>query len=442
MIGRSSVRQGPTRAALAAVRSAAFFAALLLSSCAQPLGPTRGDPTVGAGAPPVARSDASAKDEAAKRTQRSSATPATAQARSGEAMRPGKTITVGPGGDVPTLAQAAKRARDGDTVEVQAGEYRGDVAVWTQKRLTIRAVGGRAVLIADGKSAEGKGIWVIRNGHFEVEGFDFVGARVPDRNGAGIRFDHGTLVVRDSRFIDNENGILTSNDGVSTLVIERSLFSRNGHGDGYSHGVYAGKIARLEVRASWFRHGRVGHLLKTRARENEILYNRLTDEDGNASYELEFPNGGRALVVGNVIEQSSKTQNPVIVSFGAERYRWPVNELVMSHNTVVNSGAKNAVFVRVAAGNARATLVDNVWAGTGDLLVPAPSVDEGNRRVPLAALREPASGDYRLAETAPFERSGTTADAPTQWTPRYQYRHERGMVSLSGAPSLPGAFQE
>lgn len=30
-------------------------------------------------------------------------------------------------------------ARDGDLIEVDAGEYRGDVAVWTQDRLRLRA---------------------------------------------------------------------------------------------------------------------------------------------------------------------------------------------------------------------------------------------------------------------------------------------------------------
>lgn len=35
-----------------------------------------------------------------------------------------------------------------------------------------------------------------------------------------------------------------------------------------------------------------------------IYYNRLTDEaGGQASYELEFPNGGMVYVVGNIVEQ-------------------------------------------------------------------------------------------------------------------------------------------
>ncbi len=452
----------PCKAAIVAVVA-------LLAACAQTLGGTYGDPTrtaaaerateaprvsrivqamaepaledAGSDAGPDAVANLVANDVAAPKAVARPASEAVARASPAAAAAAGTTITVGPDGDVPTIAQAARIARDGDTVEVQAGEYRGDVAVWPQKRLTIRAAGGRAVLVADGKAAEGKAIWVIRNGHFEVEGFDFVGARVADRNGAGIRLARGTLVVRDSRFLDNENGILTGNDGSSTLVIERSLFARNGHGDGYSHGIYAGRIARLEVRGSYFHSGRTGHLLKSRARENRIEYNRITDEDGDSSYELEIAEGGRALVVGNIIEQSAKTSNHTIVSYAAGGYRWPENELVMSHNTVVNRRPGGGLFVRVRAGPAEAVLVDNVWAGRGRIEVQVPLRDEGNVQVPLNALPELASGSYRLSASA-VAGAGRTA-GENAWLPSRQYVHERGTEPLrSAAAPLPGAVQQ
>ena len=75
-------------------------------------------------------------------------------------------------------------------------------------------------------------------------------------------------------------------------------------------------------------HGAFGHLVKSRARENLIVNNRITDENsGKASYELEFPNGGVALVLGNIVQQSAQTENSQLVSFGAEGYRWPQSEL-------------------------------------------------------------------------------------------------------------------
>lgn len=294
-----------------------------------------------------------------------------------------RTIRVGATGDVRTIAEAASLARDGDIVEVEAGTYRRDVAVWLQRALTIKAVGGRVRLLADGAHAEGKAIWVIRNGEFTIEGFDFVGARVPDGNGAGIRFERGRLTVRDSRFIDNQMGLLTGNHADSQLTIERCEFSGPTDGERWYHNLYVGLIDRLVVRDSWSHSARVGHLLKSRARENHIVGNRLVDGDGNASYELEFPNGGIALVSDNRIEQSARSSNPVIVSIGAEGYRWPVNELEMTGNTVVNRRHGPAVFVR-AWGAMRATLRDNLWVGRGRLELPIEYREQGSRRVDLA----------------------------------------------------------
>jgi len=111
------------------------------------------------------------------------------------ALEPGRVIEVGAQRTVKTLSAASLMAKDRDIIEVDGGDYLGDVAVWTQNDLTLRAKNGRARLIAQGASAESKGIWVIRGGKVTVEGFDFVGAAVSDRNGAGIRFEKGNLKV-------------------------------------------------------------------------------------------------------------------------------------------------------------------------------------------------------------------------------------------------------
>jgi hypothetical protein len=190
---------------------------------------------------------------------------------------------VGPSYALKTLAAAAAQAVDGDTFEVEAGDYVGDVAVWSRNNITVRALNGRVRLLATGMAAEGKGIWVLRGGAMTVQGLDFSGARVPDLNGAAIRLEKGKLSVRDCSFTDNQNGILTSNNAQVELDIAHSEFGYNGHGDGQSHNLYVGEIARLTVTGSYFHHARVGHLLKSRAAVNHILYNRLTDEVGGSA---------------------------------------------------------------------------------------------------------------------------------------------------------------
>jgi hypothetical protein len=135
------------------------------------------------------------------------------------------TILVGPAN--PSPASPTRRlAKDGDTVLIRPGTYKGDVAVWAQKSLTIRGFGGRPVLDADGRDADGKGIWVFVNGNFKVENIEFRGARVADGNGAGIRFEQGSLEVRDCVFEDNQNGLITANFDTAELRIYNSSFSR------------------------------------------------------------------------------------------------------------------------------------------------------------------------------------------------------------------------
>ena len=129
-----------------------------------------------------------------------------------------------------------------------------------------------------------------------IEGFDFVGCAVPDGNGAGIRLEAGSLTLVDCGFRDNENGVLTSNDDSVELDVIDCDFGAVVWRRGVTHNLYVGSIKRLSVTGSYFHHGLLGHLLKSRAAVNHILYNRLTDEiGGRASYELEFPNGGVAV---------------------------------------------------------------------------------------------------------------------------------------------------
>ncbi len=356
------------------------------------------------------------------------------------------TLHVGPQRSLTTIAAASRLARDGDTVLVDAGDYIGDVAVWTQQRLTLRAVDGRVRLVAAGAAAEGKAIWVVRGATMEIEGFDFEGASVPDRNGAGIRFERGWLRVRDCRFLRNESGILTGNDPASVLEVDASEFADNLQRDGYNHLLYAGTIARLEVRGSWFHHARSGHLLKSRAAVSKVHHTRLTDEaGGNASYELEFANGGDVEVVGSIVGQGPATENRHLVSYGAEGYRWPVNALRMVHNTLVDEMAEGGVFLRVSPGAPVAlTLAGNLLAGPGQPGAFEAAAEGANVRVPLADLTSVRDGDFRLRPTAPAARREIALDdAAARLRPTRQYRHPRRVTEVLDSRSLrPGALQD
>ena len=369
---------------------------------------------------------------------------ALAVAQSSEQRMP-RTIQVGKEYPVKTITAAARLARDGDTIEIEAGDYVGDTALWTQTNLQILGVNGRPRLIAAGQAVEGKGIWVIRGGDIVVQNIEFTGARVSDRNGAGIRLERGKLTVRRCVFTDNENGMLVGNDLSTILEIEDSEFGDNGAGDGQSHNLYVGTIQRFVVQGSYFHHARVGHLLKTRARENFIYYNRLTDEPGGrASYELEFPVGGLAFVVGNLIEQSEKTENPTIISFGAEGYKWSQNDLYLSHNTIVNDRVEGGVFILARPGSAYVKALNNILVGKGDLDLKTRAEIGQNWRVDQSEFVFPKRFDFRLradsqlvgAANDPGEAIGGSLH------PTKEYTYPVGTVPLPPTTPLnPGAFQ-
>ncbi len=353
-------------------------------------------------------------------------------------------MQIGPSRAIKTIAKAASLAKANTIIEVDAGEYAGDVAVWTQDNLTLRAVGGRVKLVASGAAAEGKGIWVVRSGQMTIEGFDFVGARVPDHNGAGIRFEQGFLRVRDCTFTHNENGILTSNQPDAQLEIENSEFGFNGYGDGLSHNLYVGEIARLTVRGSYFHHAKGGHLLKSRAETNHIVYNRLTDETGgSASYELDLPNGGIAYVVGNIIQQSSQTKHRRIISYGAEGNKWTKNELYLINNTLIDNRPNGGVFLHVRPTNVTVKAVNNLLVGTGTMSETMPGDYRNNFTVDWDQFVLASREDYRLMRGSSIVgKAGDPGSVNSvSLLPVAEYVHPHNTRALTDKPSNPGALQ-
>lgn len=300
-----------------------------------------------------------------------------------------------------SLQQALRTAADGDRIDIPAGDYRGQVGVILQKRLTLRGIGGRPVLHAGGASAEGKAILVVRGGDIRIENIEFRGARVADRNGAGIRFEKGRLSVFGCAFFDNENGVLTADSDGAELTIENSEFGQAPAGTPLPHLIYAGRIARFTLRGSRVSGGHQGHLVKSRARENVVAYNQLVDGDrGQASYELEFPNGGRAWVVANVIAKGAAASNPVLVSFGAESLDDARESgLFMAHNTFVHLGTGPAVFVRVhdKARPVKQVFVNNLGVGPGVGPPGLADAARGNFAIGAGSVRDASVGDFSLA---------------------------------------------
>ena len=360
------------------------------------------------------------------------------------------TLVVGPPGTGPTFAQVLREARDGDTIAVLPGEYRGDVAAILQRRLTIRGIGARPVFAAAGQHAEGKAIRVVRDGDIHIENIEFRGARVPARNGAGIRFERGRLHLLRCAFIDNENGVLTGNHGNAETDIEDSEFAQTPpQRDSLPHLLYIGSIARASVTGSRFHQGFEGHLIKSRAAQTRIAYNLIVDgAGGRTSYEVELPNGGLATLIGNVIGQSATTENPTLVSYGAEGDPWPRSALVMAHNTLLSDRVGSDPLLRVWSERlppaTPVLAVNNLLLGAGLLAPGAAGRFEGNRMAAQSMLFDPGGLAFGLPADSPLRGTGVDPRdiGGHDLAPRAELKLPIGTQPLASLERWsPGAFQ-
>ncbi|MCG3147921.1 MAG: hypothetical protein PCFJNLEI_01362 [Verrucomicrobiae bacterium] len=344
----------------------------------------------------------------------------------------GRLLQVGPARAFKTPSAAAAVAKDGDTIEIEAGEYPGDVAVWSANRLTIRGVNGVAHLVAKGKSAQQKAIWVIRGNDTTIEHIEFSGCRVPDHNGAGIRQEGAGLVVRHCSFHDNEDGILTGANPNSDILIEYSEFHHNGHGDGLSHNLYIGRVRSFTMQFCWSHHASVGHLVKSRAETNIIRFNRLMDEQaGNSSYVIDLPNGGKSFIIGNLIQHGPHAENGVAISYAAEGAKNAVQALYVVNNTYVNERPHGS-FLRVAGTPSEVRVVNNLVVGSSTVLSGSGETTN-NLITTTPGFVDAAHYDYRLTSQSPALGAGIDPGVVGDFSlsPNYYYQHPLGGVACT-----------
>jgi hypothetical protein len=256
---------------------------------------------------------------------------------------------------------AAAVVKDGDSVIIDEGDY-ADCAVWRANNLVIEGKGN--VTIRD-KVCEDKAIFVTAGANITIRGIEFAHARATTNNGAGIRGEGANLTVENSRFTDNENGILTGPNPRSHIAIRNSVFTLNGKCDpDCTHGIYIGDVALLQVTGSTFLQQYVGHHIKSRAMRTEIVGNTIKDgPNGTASFSVDLPDGGSLILRSNIMEKGPQAENHLAaVSIGEESKRNPTDELTIERNAFVNDNAAATVFIRNMTTTA-AKLVGNKLAG-------------------------------------------------------------------------------
>lgn len=230
---------------------------------------------------------------------------------------------------------AASVAQDGDTVSIAPGLYY-DCAFWRANRLTIAGT-GPDVVITDVACA-GKAAFVISGNDVVVRNLEFTRIRVPDGNGAGIRAEGINLTVENSRFVNNQWGILASGQHGSLRIVN-CMFSANGISlDGQpTHAVLAGGLDLLRIERSSFESARGGDHIASSALKTELVDNRLSDEGAVMSEPLVTVSDGQLTLDGNTVElgaDASARPGAILVTGNTSLIVVRNNALIEPHGSV------------------------------------------------------------------------------------------------------------
>jgi hypothetical protein len=248
------------------------------------------------------------------------------------------------------LRQAALAVADGGVVEIYGVMRDLNASAGFLNGCTIRGMTPDAKLEWTLGTAErmafGKGLIVCAGAGktYVVEDLELCGARVTDKNAAGVRGDQAASVtVQNCNVHDNENGVLSIAD---RLFLYGNTFKNNGNSAGNAHGVYVNSTAVLEAVAegNTFSAALVGNQFKSRAKRTVFRQNIVAELDGACSWQVDFSNGGEVICEKNVIEQGPNAQNRNMVSYAPEGLPADgrVNALAFNDNWMINDHALEA----------------------------------------------------------------------------------------------------
>ncbi|MEM6413246.1 MAG: right-handed parallel beta-helix repeat-containing protein [Pseudomonadota bacterium] len=237
------------------------------------------------------------------------------------------------------LERQIQNAADGTVIEIPAGDYDlKDVRI--RKNITLRgAINGTQRPILRSAETTDKGVLVPQVGvSLRLENLVFRNTSSWDRNGAGVRHEGLNLTIVNCLFDSNEDGILATGDPNGVITITGTKFIDNGFGDGQSHAIYVLNASKVDIRDSEFIGTRIGHHVKSLARETVLIGNLMDDAYGRASYALDASKGGLVTVKNNKIIQSVDSDNSAILNYDLTRGGAAVgftiegNEIINNYN--------------------------------------------------------------------------------------------------------------
>ena len=305
------------------------------------------------------------------------------------AVADARTLAVGPGREFAKPSLAAQAAQDGDTVSIAAGEY-FDCAVWGANRLTVVGEGGGATLTDS--ACQGKAAFIIVGDGVTLRNLGFARIRVPEDNGAGIRAQGRDLTVEDSRFVNDQVGILGAGAGGFLKVVNCTFTEQGSSLTGrINYAVRASGYDLLRIERSVFEQARGGADVSSEGARTELVGNRLLDEGGHMEGPLVLVQGGSLLLEGNTIELAAgAAARPGVVLAVGE-----APAIAVRGNTLAGAGAAGVPLLRNWTGQDAAVGANTLPAGS-DAATDA-GITWHRMRATAAGLRDAMYELYRQA---------------------------------------------
>ena len=268
-----------------------------------------------------------------------------------------------------TIDDAVQSVRMGTaTILIAPGVYH-QCTVQAGGIITFKAV-QPGTAIFEGTACEGKAAFVLRGQGSVVDGLVFRGIRVGDGNGAGVRTEIGDLTVRNSTFLDSQEGILGGHPSGQKITIDHSTFAGLGQCDqtpDCAHSIYLANQGSVTITNSRFERGTGGHYVKLRVPNVTIADNSFDDTRGHkTNYMIDLPEGSRGLITHNTFVQGPDKENHsgmVVIAAEAKTYRSGGLRIEDNDASLAPRAPTNPAFVANLSGEELAVGANRLGAG-------------------------------------------------------------------------------
>ncbi len=238
----------------------------------------------------------------------------------------GSVLIVGQGKQFTTIADAVNGAKNGDTIQIDAGTYVNNGA-YINKKLILEGVGGTVKIVSN----DGYPLWhqaiFITDADVTLKNFDLSGAHIADSDGgnaAGVRMHSGNLALIDVAIHDNQEGVYATPDqpGGSVTLVNSEIFNNgnaSGQYAGQTHNVSVGSLTALAIVDSSIHDAIGGDEVKSRSAQTIISGSRIGDgATGGGGFAVDLPNAGMAVIANSLIQKGPNGSAGAMISYGQD----------------------------------------------------------------------------------------------------------------------------